>query len=161
VANLTINIRESVDLGNGRERTNITSVIPDINQVTRRVDTISNVSDDVDAIPIITFSADEESQTAGSFVRTDVKYIRITNLDPTNDVEIFIIPDIDNNIIYTVNPGRSLMLSSAEGRVDDFEDYVDNDYVESTFFINITELLAIKAKAKNAPAQIEYFVASS
>lgn len=161
MANLTINIRESVDLGNGRERTNITSVIPDINQVTRRVDTISNVSDDVDAIPIITFSADEESQTAGSFVRTDVKYIRITNLDPTNDVEIFIIPDIDNNIIYTVNPGRSLMLSSAEGRVDDFEDYVDNDYVEATFFINITELLAIKAKAKNAPAQIEYFVASS
>jgi len=161
VANLTINIRESVDLGNGRERTNITTVIPDVNQVVRRVDTISNVSDDTDAIPIITFSNSEESQTAGSFVNTDVKYIRITNLDKTNDVEIFIIPDIDNNIIYTINPGRSLLLSSAQSRVDDFSNYVDNDYVETTFFINITELTAIKAKAKNAPSQIEYFVASS
>ena len=65
MANLTINIRESVDLGNGRERTNITTVIPDVNQVVRRVDTISNVSDDTDAIPIITFSNSEESQTAG------------------------------------------------------------------------------------------------
>ncbi len=161
MANLTINIRESIDLGNGRERTNITTVIPDINQVTRRVDTISNVSDDEDAIEIITFSADEDSQTAGSFVRTDVKYIRITNLDDTNDVDVYIVPDLDNNIIYTIGPKRTLILASATSRVDDFSDYVDNDYVENTFFVNITELLSIKAKAMNAPSQVEYFVAST
>jgi len=161
VANLTINIRESVDLGNGRERTNITTVIPDVNQVVRRVDTISNVSDDTDAIPIITFSNSEESQTAGSFVNTDVKYIRITNLDDTNDVDVYIVPDLDNNIIYTIGPKRTLILASATSRVDDFSDYVDNDYVENTFFVNITELLSIKAKAMNAPSQVEYFVAST
>jgi len=161
VADLTVNIRESINLGGGVQRTDFTTIIPNVNQVVRRIDTIASTSDGVGAVEIIRFSDSEATQMAGSFVKDTVQYIRITNLDEATDVEVYLIPDIDNNIVYTVKPKRSIMLTSDNNRIDDFSDYVDNTYVDAAYLTNFTQLHSIKAKSLGDPCAIECFIASS
>ena len=161
MADLTVNIRESINLGGGVQRTDFTTVISDINQVVRRIDTVGATTDGNGTVEIIRFTDNESTQTAGSFVRDTVKYVRITNLNESTDVEVYLIPDIDNNIVYTVKPKRTIMLTSADSRIDDFADYVDNTYVEASYLTNFTQLHSIRAKSLGDPCAIEYFIASS
>lgn len=161
MADLTVNIRESINLDGGMQKTSITTIIPDVNQVVRRVDTVTSTTEGNGAVEIIRFTDNESTQVAGSFVKTDVKYIRITNLSESTDAEVYVIPNIDNNIVYTVRPKRTIMLTSADNRLNDFTDYVDNTYVDSAYLTDFTQLLSIKAKSLGDPCQIEYFVASS
>jgi hypothetical protein len=160
MANLNVQIWESIDLGSGKETHKTAVNISDINQVLKRRDTI--VTDPLGpGIEILSFTDSESTQTAGSFVKSDVKYMRITNLDATNTVEIYLIPDVDNNMVYNIEPKRSIIFPATSVRTDDYSDYVTDGYTVDTFFTNFTNIVSIKAKALNAPCPIEYFVAST
>jgi hypothetical protein len=80
MANLNVIITEEITLPNRNiEKTSNTKVISGINQIVRRIDTIVSTFSG-SGIEIIKFSDSEEQQTAGSFVKSDVKYIRITHI---------------------------------------------------------------------------------
>ena len=160
MANFYIRISETINLESGREKYNTEVNIPGVNQVSKRKDTIATTGVGP-GIEIISFSEDESTQTAGSFVKTDVKYLRITNIDKTNSVEIYVIPAIDDNIVHVLTPGQSLLLPSAILRTDDFDDYVDDSFTDGSFFTNFTHITSIKAKAIGNPCSIEYLIASS
>lgn len=174
MADLTVSIHESITLPNRNEiKTVNEKIISDVNQITHRLDTISTTFEDT-GIEILRFVDSEEQQTAGSFVRDTVKYIRITNLDSTNYCSIYLIqnspdaqsPNTDNfgsgdNGIFKLDAGKSIVLSNGQFDSNNYYDYVVEGYVDEQYFGSFSTLSSIKAKADTSNVQIEYFVASS
>jgi len=161
MANLKLTITEEITLPNNNvERAVNTKTISDVGQVARRVDTITTDFSNT-GIEIIRFTDSESSQVAGSFVRTDVKYIRITNLDSTNFCTIYLIKTDEESTLFKLDAGKSLMFSNAEFNASQAGDYVVESYVDQMYYSSFTTLDVIKAKADTANVQLEYFVAST
>jgi len=171
---LTVTISEAIRLPNGNmeEALNI-SVIKDINQIMRRTDTIAPAFSG-SGIEILKFSDSEEQQTAGSFVRDTVKYMRFTNLCSTNFVSLYLIqdspeaqnPNTDNvgsgdETLFKLDAGKSMVFSNGQFQGTDYYDYAVEGYVDIQYFSSFSTLSSIKAKADTADVQIEYFIASS
>ena len=76
MANLYVTLTEEITLPNNNVvNTNNFKQISGINQVVRKVDTISTTFSG-SGVEVLKFVDSEEQQTAGSFVKNDVKYIR-------------------------------------------------------------------------------------
>jgi hypothetical protein len=162
MANLYVTITEEITLPNTtKEKTNIFKTITDVNQIVRRVDTISTTFSG-SGIEILRFCNSEEEQTGGAFVKAGVKYIRITNLSSTNNTLIYFIANDDTeSALMDLNPGKTLMLSNADINTPSVNDYVVEGYVDQTYYSDFTYINSIKAKAVSGSTQLEYFVAST
>jgi hypothetical protein len=161
MADLITTITEEITLPNKNiQKSTNRKVISGVNQINRRLDTITT-SFSGTGIEIIRFTDNEESQVAGSFVRDTVKYIRITNLDTTNYCSIYLIKTNEESILFKLDAGKSLVFSNAEFNGSQNSDYVVDDYVDATYYSSFTTLDVIKAKANTANVQLEYLVASS
>lgn len=157
---LTINIAESIILENGNPMNTFNSVsIPNINQVVRRVDTIVS-SFSGSGIEILKFVDSEEQQTAGSFVKSDVKYIRFTNISTTGSVEIYLISTGNESSIFSLDPGKSLMFNDSEFNSTSLNDYAVENYVDETYYSDFIFYDTVKAKAVSSSIKLEYLVAS-
>lgn len=168
MANLTVTISEDILLPNNNRETAInTVVIPGVNQFVRRIDTITYKFED-EGVGIISFVNSEAEQTPGSFVNSDVKYIRITNL-PSSDnfASIYCIKTNQESVVFKVDPGKSLMLSNDDFDASQAGDYVVEGYVDEQYYTDFTYMNLIKAKAGDSTPsytgsiQLEYIVASS
>ena len=171
---LEVFIRESILLPNGNEEIATNSIkIEGVNQLVRRIDTISSKWEDT-GVEILRFVDDEASQVAGSFVRDTVKYLRFTNLDCDNYLSLYLIqtspdsysPNTDNLDsgdvgILKIDPGKSVMLSNAQFESSNYYDYVVDGYVDLQYISSFASLYSIKAKANNKDIRIEYLVGSS
>ncbi len=161
MADLLVTIQESITLPNrNKEVLSNTKTITGVNQTLRRIDTISTAFSG-SGIEIIRFVDSEQEQTGGAFVKSSVKYVRITNLDITNQCLIYLIDTNEESVIFKLDPGKSLMFGNADFNATSVNDYViegvwDEDYYSSFVYFN-----SIKAKAVNSSVQLEYFVASS
>jgi len=87
---------------------------------------------------------------AGTYVESDVRYIRITNKDGTNFVTLNIEGDASTDFSVRLDPGASFLIisSSATGVVD----YADISGA------TLEDLTAIKATADTADVDVELFV---
>ena len=171
---LSVTIREEIRLPNGNMEQSVnTEVIKDVNQIMKRTDTIASTFSG-SGIEILRFVDSEEQQTAGSFVRDTVKYMRFTNLCKTNFVSLYLIQDSPNaqnpnnsdvgsgdESLFKLDAGKSMVFSNAQFQGTDYYDYVVEGYVDIQYFSSFASLSSIKAKADTANVQIEYFVASS
>jgi hypothetical protein len=161
MADLLVTIQESITLPNrNKEILSNTKVISGINQTLRRIDTIPTVFSG-SGVEILHFVDSESEQTGGGFVKQDVKYVRITNLDSTNYGLIYLINTNDESVIFKLDAGKSLMFGNADFNATSVNDYVvegvwDPDYYSSFVYYN-----SIKAKAISSSIQLEYFVASA
>jgi hypothetical protein len=161
MADLKIIISEQITLPNKNLETSLnTTVISDVNQIIKRVDTISTTFSG-SGIEILKFVDSEEQQVAGSFVKDQVKYIRITNLSSTGSAEIYLISTGNESSIFSLEPKKSLMLGDAEFNVSSVNDYVVENYVDETYYSDFYYYDTIKAKAISSSIQLEYLVASS
>jgi len=161
MADLKLTITEEITLPNNNvERAINTKTISGVGQIARRIDTITTDFSST-GIEIIRFTDNESSQVAGSFVRTDVKYIRITNLDSTNFCTIYLIKTDEESTLFKLDAGKSLMFSNAEFNASQTGDYVEESYVDEVYYSSFTTLDVIKAKADTANVKLEYFVAST
>lgn len=161
MADLFTSIVEEITLPNSNiERVVNTKTISGVNQIVRRVDTIATTFEG-NGIGIIAFVDNEESQIPGSFVRTAVKYIRITNLDSTNYIYLYIIKTNQESVLFKIDAGKSFMMANAEFDASQVGNYVVQGYVDETYYSDFDTIDLIKAKADTADVKIEYFVASS
>jgi hypothetical protein len=171
---LTVTISEAIRLPNGNmeEALNI-SVIDGVNQIMRRTDTIATTFSG-SGIEILRFVDSEEQQTAGSFVRDTVKYMRFTNLCKDNYISLYLIQDSPDaqspntgdvgsgdETLFKIDAGKSMVFSNAQFQGTDYYDYVVEGYVDIQYFSSFASLTSIKAKADVEDATIEYFIASS
>ena len=161
MADLLVTIQESITLPNrNKEILSNTKTIAGVNQTLRRIDTIPTTFSG-SGVEILRFVDSEPEQTGGAFVKSTVKYIRITNLDTTNYGLIYLIDTNEESVIFKLEPGKSLMFGNADFNATNVNDYVvegvwDEDYYSSFVYFN-----SIKAKAISSSIQLEYFVASS
>lgn len=174
VGQLEVTINESITLPNGNREVATNNVtIAGVNQIVRRVDTISSFWEGT-GVEILRFVDNEASQVAGSFVRDTVKYLRFTNLDNTNYLSLYLIqnsPDAQSpntgNVgsgdegVFKLDPGKSMMLSNAQFESSNFYDYVVEGYVDIAYYSSFASLHSIKAKANASDIKIEYLVGSS
>ena len=174
VGQLEVTINESITLPNGNREVATNNVtIAGVNQIVRRVDTISSFWEGT-GVEILRFVDNEASQVAGSFVRDTVKYLRFTNLDDTNYLSLYLIQDSPDaqspntgNVgsgdegVFKLAPGKSMMLSNAQFESSNFYDYVVEGYVDIAYYSSFASLYSIKAKANTSDIKIEYLVGSS
>ena len=111
-------------------------------------------------IEILKFVDSEEQQTAGSFVKTDVKYIRFTNLSTTGNAIIYLIKTDKESTLLNLDPGKTLILNDAEINASSVADYMAEGYVDEMYYSSFQSMDTIKAKAIGSNIQLEYFVAS-
>ena len=167
MSNLTVSIQEKITLPNNNIETAINTVtIPGINQFVRRIDTIPYDFEGT-GVGIISFVNSESTQTPGSFVNSDVKYIRITNLVNSDKfASIYIIKTNEESVVFKVDPGKSLMLSNDDFNTSQAGDYVVEGYVDEQYYSDFIYISEIKAKAGDSTPsytgsiQLEYIVAS-
>ena len=174
VGQLEVTINESITLPNGNREVATNNVtIAGVNQIVRRVDTISSFWEGT-GVEILRFVDNEASQVAGSFVRDTVKYLRFTNLDDTNYLSLYLVQDSPDaqspntgNVgsgdegVFKLDPGKSMMLSNAQFESSNFYDYVVEGYVDIAYYSSFASLYSIKAKANTSDIKIEYLVGSS
>jgi hypothetical protein len=136
-ATLSVVITESVTL-NGKAYGNINNLsIPNVNEVDERIMTIPTSE-----VGVVTFGT---AAGAGTFVRSNVKYLRITNKDDTNFISLHITSATDD-AWFKVEAGKSFMLGNGEiEAASSFSAWAD-----------ITDITAI---ADTAAVDIEYFIA--
>jgi hypothetical protein len=161
MANLYVTITEEITLPNTTtEKTNIFKTISDVNQIVRRVDTISTTFSG-SGIEIIRFCDSESEQTGGAFVKSDVKYVRITNISTTYDSIIYLINTNIESSLFNLPAGQTLMFANTDLNASSTIDYVVESYVDETYYSDFTYVDSIKAKAISGSVQLEYFVAST
>jgi len=161
MANLYVTITEEITLPNTTtEKTNVFKTISDVNQIVRRVDTISTVFSG-SGVEIIRFCDSESEQTGGAFVKSDVKYIRITNISPTYNAIIYLIDTNVESSLFNLPAGQTLMFADTDLNASSPADYVVESYVDETYYSDFTYIDSIKAKAISGSVQLEYFVAST
>jgi hypothetical protein len=162
MANLYITITEEITLPNTtKEKTNVFTTISNINQIVRRVDTIATTFSG-SGIEILRFCNSEEEQTGGAFVKSDVQYIRITNLSTQYNTSVYLIAnDGTESALFSLDPGKTLILGDADINTPSSIDYVVDGYVDETYYSSFTYINSIKAKSISGSTQLEYFVASN
>ena len=142
-ATLTVTITESITLNGVDQGGTQTLSVSNINEIDRRIFTAGTSAAD-----IIGFGT---SNGQGQFVRTDVKYIRITNLDDTNFVVIGMKDSASDTFYVKLDAGKSLMFGN-----DDLEIHASGGAWSAW-----SEADVITAAADTASVDLEVFIAST
>lgn len=140
---LTVTISESINLNNQPINSENQLTIASIGQVDKRIVSIPIATE----VTVLAFGT---AVAAGTLIRANVKYIRITNKDATNFVRIRVKKTGSETFDVKVNAGQSFIMSNASESVaataGAFSAFVDAD--------------SINAQADTAAVDIEVFAAS-
>ena len=145
MATLTITLTEAVTLGDGstdRGTTNVQTVTVD--EVDHRIMDVGT-----SWVDIIKFAS---ANSAGTFADGTVKYLRITNLDSSNFLNIRVKTNSKEYFVKVEAEDHFLLGNNVMDAVS------SSDFGTDVSFENID---GIDAKADTAAVQVEYFVASS
>jgi hypothetical protein len=149
-ATLTVKLTETVTLNGIEQGGTNTLTIASIDEISRRIVTVPNSE-----VVILAFGT---AVTTGTFIESDVLYIRITNKDDTNHVGLIFKNENDDEFGVKLDKGQSFIYNGdlAGGVVDtmDAQDG-DADLAANTF----GDLVNITAYADTAACDIEIFVA--
>ena len=149
-ATLNVTIREQITM-NGTDYGGITRFAADnITEISRRIVTTNGTG----STTIIRF---QPSASAGQFINTDVRYLRITNLDDSNYATLRFRGTSATDYSFRLDPTGShlLMTTQASGSsnagVTSYADIAG---------VTLTDLRSIAATANSASVNLELFVAS-
>tara|TARA_B100000131_G_scaffold281781_1_gene288549 strand:+ start:54 stop:524 length:471 start_codon:yes stop_codon:yes gene_type:complete len=148
-ATLTVKITEEVNL-NGRDQGSINEfTIGSINEVYKRI--VSVPTSEIEIIKMDT------SAGAGQFIEGDVRYIRITNKDDTNNVFLTFKNEDNDEFSVLLDYGQSFIYNSNldGGVVNTFDANAGAANIN-----NLGDLVNITAQADTAAVDLELFVAS-
>ena len=143
-ATLTVTVVESVSLDDADYGRTNAITISSVTEVYTRL-----VSVPVTQISLVTFGA---AVGEGTAIPATTKYLRITNLDGANYVELVLNGASNNSCAFKLNPGHSFLLHDAVGVID------ANDSAEITS-ASFVDMSSIKAKANSNIVDVEIFTA--
>lgn len=144
---MTVTISESITLNGKNQGGTQTLSIPSIATVSRRI--IDVPASEVEIIAMSTAVA------AGTFIESDVLYIRITNLDDTNHVTLTFKDEDDTEVALLLDKGQSFIYNG------DLSGGVVNTMHAggSALTVSLNDLVNVTATADTAACDVEVFVA--
>ena len=146
-ATLTVTITEEITLNGVDQGGTNTLTIGSVTETSRRI-----VEVPTSEITILSFQATNPG--AGTFDEADVRYIRLTNKDDTNFIQITIASENSNESAHKLEAGHSMLIStSAEGVVN------VHDASASALTVSFDDITSVTALADTAACDLEYFVA--
>lgn len=138
---LTIRVIEEIT-HNGAKKLHVSKhEIKSINEISERTVSVLTTG--------TSLAAFDTAAAAGTFVRDDVRHLRITNLDDTNFIRLALITD-GTDVHVKVTPLDSFILTNGNAAAGEDSNAISFD--------NIT---SIKAWADTATVDVEMFIASS
>lgn len=147
-ATLTVTITEAVTLNGVDQGGSYAQTIASVTEVDRRI-----VEVPTSEIIILTFQATNPG--SGTFDEADVRYVRITNLDDTNFIQLIFRSENSNECAHKLDAGHSFILGA-----DNSAGVVDvHDASASALTVSFDDLVDITALADTAACDLEYFVA--
>ena len=154
MADLTVTITESVVLNNADQGGTHTLTVSGVDDVYKRIVTCTN---DVDTT-LAVFKVDDHTGDSAVDIE-NVNYIRVTNLDSANSVNISLQIDTgadgaDHQTTILLNAGKSFMMGGADEHIATSDDGAALD-------TTLNDLESIIAHPTgSAAAQVEIFIAS-
>ena len=144
---MTVTISESITLNGKNQGGTQTLSIPSIATVSRRI--IDVPASEVEIIAMSTAVA------SGTFIESDVLYIRITNLDDTNHVTLLFKNEDNDEFAVKLDKGQTFIYNGdlSGGVVDTM------DADSSALSVGLGDLVNITATADTAACDVEVFVA--
>ena len=146
-ATLTVTITEDISLNNSQQGGSNSFSIASVNEVSKRILTIPASADTT----IATF-AGTVATSAGAFDVNDVRYIRLTNLDASNSINVALIGASDN-CQFVVPAGQSLVFGTPD-------DFMLGETDTSPAFTSFEDLNSIIVDSGSNAVDVELFVAS-
>lgn len=143
-ASLTVTLTETVTLNGSAEDATNTLTIASIAQVSKRIYTVSTAAFE-NLLEFVTGRA-----TGQKYLLSDARYLRISNLDNANHVELRFTNSNSDVLTFKVDAGHSFMLGT------DFQT-APGTGASGLSFYNITTIEAI---ADTADVDVEVYVAS-
>jgi hypothetical protein len=158
---LKVTITEQMQLaGNNQDIQTITS-ITEINEFSNRIVTVPSGSE----IGLLAFATSSYAMNAGTYIQSDIKYIRVSNLDDSNFVDLRVLNTDGDSYEVKLDAGKSFLLGNTRLNTPSQEDYVDDKYVTfgyvDTLFAPAVNADEIRARADTANVDVEYLVAST
>jgi hypothetical protein len=147
-ATLTVTITEAITL-NGQDKGSTNELtIDSVTEVSQRI-----VEVPTSEITILAFQA--TNPAAGTFDEADVRYIRMTNKDDTNFVQLTFKSENNNECAHKLDAGHTFIYAAdnAGGVVD------THDAGASALTVSFDDLVDITALADTAAVDLEIFVA--
>jgi|TARA_Y100001951_G_scaffold52359_1_gene41477 C-terminal processing protease CtpA/Prc len=148
-ATLTVTLTEAVSLNGYDQGSKNTLTVSSVNEVNKRIVTVP--TSEIEVVAMSTANA------AGTFIESDVRYIRITNLDDTNHVTLTFKNENDDEFAVKLDKGQSFIFNGdLSGGVVDTMDGIDG----TGLTVSLGDLVNITALADTAACDLEIFVAS-
>ena len=144
-ATLYVTFTESITLGGVKRDSRQALAIPSIGEISNRIMSITNATNGTEIVAIST------SAGVGTYDKTAVKYLRITNLDDTNFVVIQFTDSSSHHWELKLEAGKSIIL----GDTSSIDDQADIDNFSASAIAKIIGL------ANTAAVDIEVYVAST
>ena len=146
-ADLTVKITETINL-NGRDQGSSNSFsISSINEISKRIITIPASADTT----IATFAA-AVSTSVQAYDVEDVRYIRLTNLDDTESINVAMVGASDN-AQFVVPAGQSLVFGTPD-------DFMLGEEDTTPAFASFEDLASIVVDSGSNSVDVELFIAS-
>ena len=149
-ATLTVTLREQILLNGVEQGGSVTLTIPSINEISKRIVTATTT----EAV-IAWFGT---AMNGGTFIETDVRYIRIANLDDTNHVALTFRNEDNDEVGVKLDKGEVFIYNAdLSGGVVDTMEAAATAITPDSF----ADLVDITAKANSASVDLEIFIASA
>jgi|TARA_R110000824_G_scaffold36832_1_gene113906 hypothetical protein len=149
-ASLNVTIREQITM-NGTDYGSLTRYAAhNITEVSRRIIATNGTG----STTIIRF---QPSASAGQFINTDVRYVRITNLDNANYATLRFRGAAATDYAFRLDPTGSHLLMSTQASGSSNSGVTSYADISG---ITLTDLRTISATANSASVNLELFVAS-
>ena len=148
-ATLTVTLTESISLNGSEQGASNTLTIADVDEISKRIVTIPTAEKTIIAMGT--------AISNGTFIESDVRYIRITNKDDANHVTLTFKDENNSEFALKLDKGQSFIYNGdlAGGVVDTM------DANGSALSLALADLVDITALADTAAVDLEIFVASA
>ena len=148
-ATLTVTLTESISLNGSEQGASNTLTIADVDEISKRIVTIPTAEKTIIAMGT--------AISNGTFIESDVRYIRITNKDDANHVTLTFKDEGNSEFAVKLDKGQSFIYNG-----DLAGDVVDTmDANGSALSLALGDLVDITAIADTAAVDLEIFVASA
>jgi hypothetical protein len=156
-ATMTVTITESISLNGADQGATNTLSIASINEVVKRIVTISPLESGLIGFSASSSTDMSKSYLAGQFDEDDVRYIRITNLDDTNFVTLVFRSSGNAEVAIKLDAGHSFIFpGDNSGGV-----LAVMDASASALTVSLEDLQDVTADADTSSCDVEVFVASA